>query len=104
MFVERLADLRDRSIELIVTLESSGTELPTSPGRLINRQIDGRQVRCLIECDLPVEQMNADIRQQPGVESCRIHKPTLEEIFFGYMQESADCSPIRRTEPAEVRS
>jgi len=82
--VERLEDLKTRVCELTVTVRNGSPDLPPVPGTVLSRQFKGRQWRLLVR-NLDESRFER-FRAETEVGNVEIRRPSLEEIFVGYMQ------------------
>ncbi|QDV32764.1 ABC transporter ATP-binding protein [Tautonia plasticadhaerens] len=100
LLAEPLDRLRDRTFLLALTF-SGGTHPDSPPGHLPIELIDAadapRQAHWLVHardsaaCET--------VRALPGVESLQVERPTLEEIYIGYMKGRR---PDRQGQPPEA--
>lgn len=93
--VERVADV-------IAIIRDGSTELPKPPGTVIHRVQQDRQWRLLVrDCD--EEQLN-QFRASENVAEAELRKPSLEDIYVGFMKsDAAAVQPeTTSTEPGTV--
>jgi ABC-2 type transport system ATP-binding protein len=85
--VERLEDLKAHVCELTVTLHNGSPDLPPVPGTVLHREFKGRQWRLLVRNmdESRFEQFRTDTE----VGNVEVRRPSLEEIFVGYMKGAA---------------
>ena len=81
--VERLEDLKQRLMQLLITVRESFVPLPDLNGQVIHSFRRGRQWQALV-ADLTPPQLEA-LRGQEYVEAIESRRPSLEEIFVGYL-------------------
>jgi ABC-2 type transport system ATP-binding protein len=82
--VERLEDLKSRVCELTVTLRNGSPNLPPVPGTVLSRDLKGRQWRLLVR-NLDESRLEG-FRGDKEVGNVEVRRPSLEEIFVGYMR------------------
>ncbi len=92
--VDRLEDLKERLAQLLITVRESFVPLPDLNGQVIHSFRRGRQWQALV-ADLTPPQLEA-LRTHEYVEAIESRRPSLEEIFIGYLGPSAAALP---TEP-----
>jgi ABC-2 type transport system ATP-binding protein len=86
VLLERLEDLKERTCELTVTLRNGSPDLPPVPGVVLSGELKGRQWRLLVR---DVDEARIDVfRGGAEVGSVDVRRPSLEEIFIGYMKGS----------------
>jgi ABC-2 type transport system ATP-binding protein len=95
VLLEQLDDLKDRVCELTVTLRNGVPDLPSIPGTVLHRELKGRQWRLLVR-NMDESQFDG-FRIAENIRSVDIRRPSLEEIFVGYMKGE----PVPET-PTEV--
>ncbi len=95
VLLEKLDDLKDRVCELTVTLRNGVPDLPNIPGTVLHRELKGRQWRLLVR-NMDESQFDG-FRIAENIRSVDVRRPTLEEIFVGYMKGE----PVSET-PHEV--
>ncbi|HET6326349.1 MAG TPA: ABC transporter ATP-binding protein [Planctomycetaceae bacterium] len=95
VLLEKLDDLKDRVCELTVTLRNGVPDLPKIPGTVLHRELKGRQWRLLVR-NMDESQFDG-FRIAENIRSVDVRRPTLEEIFVGYMKGE----PVSET-PHEV--
>ena len=86
LFSESLNELKENISELSIAVTEAGVPLPTIPGEMIHSEKRGRQWRVLAK-GLGKDPISK-IESQQFVESCTLKRPTLEEIFVGYLSEN----------------
>jgi ABC-2 type transport system ATP-binding protein len=84
VLLEQLDDLKDRVCELTVTLRNGVPDLPNIPGTVLHRELKGRQWRLLVR-NMDESQFDG-FRIAENIRSVEVRRPTLEEIFVGYMK------------------
>lgn len=89
LFVEKLADLKDNVLEVTLSVTETGVPFPQVPGDLIYSEQQGRRWRAIVrsngEQQDQVGALSAQIASLPYVMACEVNKPSLEEIFIGYL-------------------
>lgn len=99
LFSESLNELKENISELSIAVTEAGVPLPTIPGEIIHSEKRGRQWRVLAK-ELGEDPISK-IESQQFVESCTLKRPTLEEIFVGYLSENrSDQQRIHADEDA----
>jgi ABC-2 type transport system ATP-binding protein len=89
---ERLDDLKDRTCELTVTLRNGSPDLPPVPGTVLHREVKGRQWRLLVR-NLDEARFET-FRADKEVGNVEVRRPSLEDIFVGYMRgEESSAKP-----------
>lgn len=85
LLVEEMASLKNTCREVIVTFEDQ-VNTNAIPGDIVNHAVRGRQCASLIRTD----EEQAYYRLQDLAEVCTVdvRRPSLEDIFIGYMQGS----------------
>lgn len=86
--VEPLAELKESMRELTVTLRNGATVVPRTPGTLIHRVQQDRQVRLLVR-DFQESGLQ-EFRQGDNVGHVEVRQPGLEDIYIGFMQGGVD--------------
>jgi ABC-2 type transport system ATP-binding protein len=87
---EKLEDLKQDISELTVTLNNGATNAPSPPGTVIDICRQERQWRMLVRgCS---EQQLEEFRSQEHVAGVEIRKPSLEDIYVGFMKSEIDSS------------
>lgn len=105
LFTESLNELKENISELSIAVTEAGVPLPAVPGEIIHSEKRGRQWRVLAK-ELGEDPISK-IESQQFVESCTLKRPTLEEIFVGYLSENrSDHQQVKAddeipTEPTE---
>jgi ABC-2 type transport system ATP-binding protein len=84
VLLEKLDALKDRVSELTITLRNGSSELPAVPGTVLHREFKGRQWRLLVR-NMDEAQFDG-FRIAENIGSVNVRRPTLEEIFVGYMK------------------
>ncbi len=86
LFTESLNELKENISEISIAVSEAGVPLPKLPGEIIHSEKRGRQWRVLAKGvgDDAISQ----IESQEFVEHCSVKRPTLEEIFVGYLSEN----------------
>jgi ABC-2 type transport system ATP-binding protein len=82
--VEPLAELKESIRELTVTLRNGATVVPQTPGTLIYRTQQDRQLRLLVR-DFQEAGLE-EFRRGDNVGSVEVRHPSLEDIYVGFMQ------------------
>jgi ABC-2 type transport system ATP-binding protein len=92
VLVEPLEDLKNRVSEVTVTLRNGSPDLPPIPGTVLFRELKGRQWRLLVRNidDARLE----SFRGEREVGAVEVRRPSLEEIFVGYMRADTPSSMI----------
>lgn len=89
---ERLDNLKDHVRELTVTFVNGSSQLPAFSGTLI-RSVGGDRQRRLLVRDFD-EAGLAALRGDVHIRSVEIRRPSLEDIFVGYLGQTApEASP-----------
>ncbi len=84
VLLEQLEALKDRVCELTVTLRNGVPDLPNVPGTVLHRELKGRQWRLLVR---NVDEGQIDgFRVAENIGNVEVRRPSLEEIFVGYMK------------------
>jgi ABC-2 type transport system ATP-binding protein len=92
VLLEQLDALKDRVCELTVTLRNGVPDLPSIPGTVLHRELKGRQWRLLVR-NMDESQFDG-FRVAENIRSVEVRRPTLEEIFVGYMKgEPVETAP-----------
>ena len=82
--VEPLSELKESIRELTVTLRNGATVVPQTPGTLIYRTQQDRQLRLLVR-DFQEAGLE-EFRRGDNVGSVEVRHPSLEDIYVGFMQ------------------
>lgn len=90
LFVEKLADLKEKTAELIITLNSQQPPTFVIPGVTIHSRSVGRQHRLLIRDFDCHDSLREQLDQQESIEAYDVANPTLEEIFVAYLSTSSE--------------
>jgi ABC-2 type transport system ATP-binding protein len=91
MLYERLDDLKSRVRELTVTFVNGESRLPALTGTVIRSDGQDRQRRLLVR-DLDEGGLEA-LKADAQIRHVEVRRPTLEEIFVGYMQSQPAEAP-----------
>ena len=92
LLVEDLADLKDSCREVIVTFDSD-PNASAIPGPIINHTVQGRQCICLIRTS--DEAAYYRLQDREDVRTVDVRRPSLEDIFVGYMRAERPGSPFQ---------
>jgi ABC-2 type transport system ATP-binding protein len=84
VLLEQLDALKDRVCELTITLRNGVPDLPSVPGTVLHRELKGRQWRLLVR-NMDESQFDG-FRIAENIRSVEVRRPSLEEIFVGYMK------------------
>lgn len=99
LFSDSLNELKENICELSIAVTEAGVPLPTIPGEIIHSEKRGRQWRVLAK-ELGKDPISK-IESQQFVENCTFKRPTLEEIFVGYLSENgSDPQPLKAGDSA----
>lgn len=88
LLVEDLATLKESCREVIVTFEDAVniTTVAQLAGSIVNYSIRGRQCACLLRTE--EEESHYQLQDRPDVRTVDVRRPSLEDIFIGYMQSN----------------
>ncbi len=88
LLVEDLATLKESCREVIVTFEDAVniTTVSQLAGSIVNYSIRGRQCACLLRTE--EEESHYQLQDRPDVRTVDVRRPSLEDIFIGYMQSN----------------
>jgi ABC-2 type transport system ATP-binding protein len=84
VLLEELNALKDHVCEMTVTLRNGVPDLPNIPGTVLHRELKGRQWRLLVR-NMDESQFDG-FRIAENIRSVEVRRPSLEEIFVGYMK------------------
>ena len=93
LFVEKLADLKDKTAELTITFSEVDCPTPKITAKTIHSRAQGRQQQMLVRDFDSEASLVAQISEQSGVAACQISRPSLEQIFVGYLSSDVATSP-----------
>lgn len=84
--MQPLADLKEQTSDIRVTLADSMVAVPLPSGEVLQQERSGKQLRMLVkdatEADLSL------LRSSTGVTAIEVHHPTLEEIFIACTRDA----------------
>ena len=95
--VDRLEELKQRLAQLLITVREPLMPLPYLNGQVIHSCRRGRQWQALV-ADLTEPQIE-NLRGREEIESLEVRRPTLEEIYAGYVGPASAAN--FRGEPLE---
>ena len=88
LVTESLDTLKQDCTEVTITHRNGSLKLPSIPGNIIRVEQRDRQSRILIR-NFDQQQFQGSYEEY-SIEVVDIRKPSLEEIFVGYMKESTE--------------
>lgn len=90
VLMEKLEELKTNVREVTITLNNGTARAPAVPGLVIRRDEAARQCRLLVR-DLKESDLDL-LHDDAAVSHVELRRPSLEEIFVGYMHSNTDAA------------